>query len=138
MRAIQSNQSCLQRWNDNRGVAARELLRLGRCVILGPGRMKTDLVSFCAGVLFSTMLFQANAFGDARPYGLETRPKAGPFLDNHMPEAVPLVSGNWATAPVFTNLLFTNALGLTFVPETRILVVWEREGRVYSFENSPG
>jgi uncharacterized repeat protein (TIGR03806 family) len=73
-----------------------------------------------------------------RPYGLDTRPKVEPFLNHKMPEAVPLVSGDWVTVPVFTNLLFTNALGLTFVPGTATLAVWEREGRIYSFDNSPG
>ena len=39
--------------------------------------------------------------------------------------------------PAFTNLIFTNALGLTFVPGTDQLVVWEREGHVWRFKNQP-
>ena len=55
-----------------------------------------------------------------------------------MPEAAPFVSGSWSVVVAFTNLTFTNALGLTHVPGTTRLVVWEREGRVYSFDNNPG
>ena len=36
----------------------------------------------------------------------------------------------------FPNLRFTNAVGLAPMPGTTRLVVWEREGRIYSFENS--
>ena len=35
-------------------------------------------------------------------------------------------------------LLFTNAVGLAAVPGTDQLCVWEREGRVWTFQNSPG
>jgi uncharacterized repeat protein (TIGR03806 family) len=72
-----------------------------------------------------------------QPYGLSSRPIGGPFLDNQMPEAAPVISGNWSAEAAFTNLTFTNAVGLTFVPGTSNLVVWEREGRVYAFANSP-
>lgn len=71
----------------------------------------------------------------AAPYGLTTRPVVGPFLNGKLPTAAPAISGNWSTVPAFTNLRFTNALGLTFVPGTSNLVVWEREGRVWSFAN---
>ncbi|MDB6027165.1 MAG: hypothetical protein JWM68_3388 [Verrucomicrobiales bacterium] len=37
----------------------------------------------------------------------------------------------------FTNLTFTNAVGVTAVPGTNQLCVWEREGRVWSFLNNP-
>src|SRR5207245_8154610 len=60
------------------------------------------------------------------------RPNAEPFLNNVMPEAVPGISGNWSAAVAFTNLTFTNALGLAYVPGTSKLVVFEREGRVWS------
>ncbi|HTI70636.1 MAG TPA: PQQ-dependent sugar dehydrogenase [Candidatus Limnocylindria bacterium] len=71
------------------------------------------------------------------PYGWETRPPGGPFLDGKVPTMGPTISGSWKTVPAFTNLTFTNALGLTFVPGTTRLVVWEREGRVWQFENNP-
>ncbi len=71
----------------------------------------------------------------AAPYGLTARPAVGPFLNGKLPSAAPAISGNWSTVPAFSNLRFTNALGLTFVPGTSNLVVWEREGRVWSFAN---
>jgi uncharacterized repeat protein (TIGR03806 family) len=73
----------------------------------------------------------------ADAYGLGLRPVIGPFLNNQMPEAAPVISGNWSAVVAFTNLAFTNALGLASIPGTDKLVVWEREGRVYSFTNDP-
>jgi glucose/arabinose dehydrogenase/regulation of enolase protein 1 (concanavalin A-like superfamily) len=69
----------------------------------------------------------------AQPYGLNTRPAIGPFLNDTMPEAAPTVSTNWSVVPAFPNLVFTNALGFTHVPGTNLLCVWEREGRVWFF-----
>src|SRR5437763_15155007 len=73
----------------------------------------------------------------AQPYGMTSRPAVGQFLDNVMPESAPVVSGNWSAVVAFTNLTFTNALGVTYVPGTSNLVVWEREGRIWSFSNTP-
>ncbi len=77
------------------------------------------------------------SIGGAQPYGISSRPPVGPFLDGALPKAAPGISGNWSAVPAFTGLLFTNALGLTFVPGTSNLIVWEREGRIWSFVNSP-
>ncbi len=74
----------------------------------------------------------------ARPYGLTARPPVGAFLNNTLPEVAPSISGNWSAVVAFTNLLFTNSVGLTAVPGTGQLCVWEREGRVWMFQNSPG
>ena len=74
----------------------------------------------------------------ARPYGLNSRPAIGAFLNGAMPEMAPGISGNWSAVVAFPNLLFTNAVGLTSVPGTDELCVWEREGRVWTFQNSPG
>ncbi|HSY74028.1 MAG TPA: PQQ-dependent sugar dehydrogenase [Dongiaceae bacterium] len=79
------------------------------------------------------LVFSANA----KPYGLDTRPQVGPFLNGAMPETAPAISGNWSAVVAFTNLAFTNAVGLTFVPNSNQLCVLEREGRVWTFENSP-
>ena len=73
----------------------------------------------------------------AQPYGLTSRPSVGQFLDNVMPESAPVLSGNWSAVVAFPNLTFTNALGITYVPGTSKLVVWEREGRIWSFTNNP-
>lgn len=72
----------------------------------------------------------------AQPSGLNSRPAVGPFLDNVMPEYVPLVSGNWSAVVAFPDLVFTNAVGLTHVPGTNRLCVWEREGRAWTFNNA--
>ena len=81
---------------------------------------------------------------DAKPivleksYGLTNRPAVGAFLNGVLPEIAPSISGNWSAINAFTNLLFTNSVGLTAVPGTDELCVWEREGRIWSFQNSPG
>ena len=55
-----------------------------------------------------------------------------------MPEVAPAISGNWTAVNAFTNLLFTNSVGITSIPGTDELCVWEREGRIWSFQNAPG
>lgn len=73
----------------------------------------------------------------AKPYGLTRRPAIGPFLNGLLPEVAPTISGNWSAVSAFPNLVFTNSVGLTAVPGTDELCVREREGRVWSFKNSP-
>ena len=73
---------------------------------------------------------------EAKPYGLEMRPQNAAFLNGSMPEIAPPISGNWSAVVAFPNLLFTNSVGLTAVPDSNLLCVWEREGRVWTFENS--
>ncbi|HEY5345230.1 MAG TPA: PQQ-dependent sugar dehydrogenase, partial [Verrucomicrobiae bacterium] len=73
-----------------------------------------------------------------KSFGLTNRPAIGAFLNGVMPEVAPNISGNWSAVVAFTNLLFTNSVGLTHVPDSNQLCVWEREGRVWTFENSAG
>ena len=76
----------------------------------------------------------SSAFG--QPYGLNSRPAVGHFLNSNLPPAAPLLSSNWSTVVAFPNLLFTNAVGLAAMPGTTKLIVWEREGRIFHFENN--
>jgi uncharacterized repeat protein (TIGR03806 family) len=85
-------------------------------------------------IFLGSLIFSA----DAKPYGLANRPDVGAFLNGTMPEIAPAISGNWSAVNAFTNLVFTNSVGLTSVPGTDNLCVWEREGRVWTFQNSPG
>src|SRR5947207_2074889 len=59
----------------------------------------------------------------AQPYGMTSRPAVGQFLDNVMPESAPVVSGNWSAVVAFTNLTFTNALGVTYIPGSELVLV---------------
>ena len=90
--------------------------------------------------LLGSLVFSAGAktIVTEKPYALTNRPCVGAFLDGILPEVAPSISGNWTAVSAFTNLLFTNSVGLTAVPGTEELCVWEREGRVWSFQNSPG
>jgi uncharacterized repeat protein (TIGR03806 family) len=99
----------------------------------------------CQPLLFLALLGSLVVSTGAKPisapdksYGLTNRPAVGPFLNGTMPEVAPSISGNWSAVVAFTNLLFTNSVGLAPVPGTDELCVWEREGRVWTFQNSPG
>jgi uncharacterized repeat protein (TIGR03806 family) len=95
--------------------------------------------TFAQGCQFLLALTLLNSFifdVDARPYGLDSRPNVGAFLNGTMPETAPNISGNWSAVVAFPNLLFTNAVGFAHVPDSNLLCVWEREGRVWLFENS--
>jgi uncharacterized repeat protein (TIGR03806 family) len=74
---------------------------------------------------------------DSKPYGLQPGTRPAAFLNGSMPEIAPPISGNWSAVVAFTNLLFTNSVGLAAVPDSNLLCVWEREGRVWTFSNSP-
>ncbi len=93
-----------------------------------------DLKSLFAFASLLLLTVSANA----KPYGLDSRPEVAPFLNGAMPETAPGISGNWSAVVAFTNLVFTNSVGLASVPGSNLLCLWEREGRVWTFENSPG
>ncbi len=84
------------------------------------------------------LVFSFTCSVEAKPYGLESVPQTGPFLDRTLPEVAPSISGNWTAVVAFTNFVFTNSVGLTHVPDSDLLCVWEREGRIWFFQNSPG
>ncbi len=94
--------------------------------------------SRCQWVSVLAILLTAILHISARPYGVDTVAQTGPFLNDTLPEVAPAISGNWTAVVAFTNLLFTNSVGLAPVPDSNLLCVWEREGRVWLFDNSPG
>ena len=71
------------------------------------------------------------------PYGLTERPSFSAFLGGRMPETGPTLSGDWSAVVAFPNLAFLNPMGLLPVPGTDRLAVYEREGRIYQFQNDP-
>ena len=90
----------------------------------------------CRGFLVLALLGIFNFSAEAKPYGIAIRHATGPFLNGALPEIAPSISGNWSAVVAFPNLLFTNSVGLCPVPGTDQLCVWEREGRVWTFQNS--
>ena len=93
------------------------------------------LVRLVLLAILPALSLQAKLTADPRPHGLSERPGTGPFLDGTMPEIAPAISGNWSAVVAFPNLKFTNSVGLTHVPGTDQLCVWEREGRIWTFQN---
>jgi uncharacterized repeat protein (TIGR03806 family) len=88
--------------------------------------------------LLALFVFPASArLSGSKAYGLNSYRPTGPFLNGTLPEVAPVISGNWTAVVAFPNLLFTNSVGLTAVPGSHQLCVWEREGRVWLFDNSP-
>jgi len=84
------------------------------------------LVLFCAALLFP-------ATARAQAYGLPQRPMVAPYLNGVMPPQPPAIGTDWSTVVAFPNLTFLNPMGITQMPGQNRMVVWEREGRIYSF-----
>jgi len=97
-------------------------------------RFRAQCQTLIALALSGGFIFAA----DARPYSITNRPTIGAFLNGTLPETAPTISGNWSAVVAFPRLLFTNSVGLAPIPGTDQLCVWEREGRVWTFQNSPG
>ena len=93
--------------------------------------MLSRILLFLRGNLCVGLLLAMISICQAQPYGLASRPAVGAFLNNVMPEAAPVVSTNWAVAPAFPNLYFTNIIGVLPVPGTNLLCVWEQIGRAH-------
>ena len=84
----------------------------------------------------ASFLARLTSSGGGPASGTNSRPPMAAFLNNIMPETAPLANANWSIVQAFPNLLFTNALGITAVPGTNLLCVFEREGRVWTFVNN--
>lgn len=79
--------------------------------------------------------FVSNA--NAQAYGLAARPDVDAYYDGTFPEQEPVVASDWSTVLAFPNLTFLNPVGLTAIPGTNKLIVWEREGKIWVFDNDP-
>lgn len=97
--------------------------------------MKPFKLFFRSAFTFFAALILVAPQALAQANGLTSRPVVAPYLDGVLPPQAPVLSGNWSAVLAFPNLTFLNPVGLTPLPGTSKLVVWEREGRVYSFEN---
>jgi len=78
----------------------------------------------------------ATGFGQAvLPYGLKTRPDVGPYFDGKVSSVPSQAAVPLSMKPVnaFPNLTFQNPMGISQMPGTDWMVVWEREGTVRSF-----
>ena len=87
-------------------------------------------------LLFIALVGFFDTSASGQPYGLNSRANLAPFLNGTLPPVSPIVSGTWTAVPAFPNLTFTNPVGLTAVPGTNLLCVWEREGRMWTFVNT--
>ena len=58
-------------------------------------------------------------------------------MDGRLPASAPLPPSNFEVRVAFTNLTFQNPMGVIPVPGSNRLAVWEREGRIWTFENNP-
>lgn len=84
--------------------------------------------------LFTLLIL--TSFVQAQPYGMSARPSFKAFNNDKLPPNASVVSGSWSTTVAFSNLTFLNPMGIAQVPGLNTMVVWEREGRVYSFAKS--
>lgn len=85
-------------------------------------------------LLTAFALFSQVTFGQT--YGIATRPGFTAFNGGVLPGNLPAFSGSWSAVPAFANLSFLNPMGIHEMPaqpaNARKLVVYEREGRIYS------
>lgn len=88
--------------------------------------------------LFPVILALVSTVAFAQPYGLSTRPAFAAFNDNKLPSNAAPVAGDWSTVVAYPNLTFLNPMGVLPLPGTSKLVVWGREGYVWSFDDTPG
>jgi len=91
---------------------------------------------FCALAALAFLLTGQNA--GAQAYGLTSRVSVGAYFDGVLPTVPPATPTSWSTAVAFPSLTFQNPLGLLPLPGTNTLIVWEREGRIWSFDNNAG
>ena len=96
------------------------------------------VLALLGGLVFNAVAKISLPVAGQKNFGLTNRPAVGAFLNGVMPEVAPGISGNWSAVVAFTNLFFTNSVGLTHVPDSHQLCVWEREGRVWTFDNAAG
>ena len=94
--------------------------------------MKTPAVFRHAAMLWAAALPLL-----AQQYGLTSRPDVEAYYDGTFPTTPPAVPGNWSTVIAFPNLTFLNPVGLAPVPGTNKLIVWERDGKIWTFDNDP-
>ena len=86
--------------------------------------------------LVALVLFLSRETAGAQAYGLSSRPSVGAYMDGVLPTVPPATPTVWSTAVAFPSLTFQNPMGLLPLPGTGKLVVWEREGRIWSFDNA--
>src|ERR1043166_6299691 len=74
---------------------------------------------------------------NAKPYGLESRPAVGPFLNGTLPDRAPGIAGGWMTVKAFPFLTFQDPTFLVAEPGTNRLYACGREGYIWYFTNDP-
>ncbi|MBB5352164.1 glucose/arabinose dehydrogenase/regulation of enolase protein 1 (concanavalin A-like superfamily)/mono/diheme cytochrome c family protein [Haloferula luteola] len=89
------------------------------------------------GLLLSALFAILSSHLPAQTHGLSERPTVGPYWDGTFPTEPPAIPTDYSTVLAFPNLTFLNPVGLTSIPGTQRLIVWEREGKIWSFENDP-
>ncbi|HEY1121846.1 MAG TPA: PQQ-dependent sugar dehydrogenase, partial [Haloferula sp.] len=85
---------------------------------------------------FAALLWTAALPLFAQQHGLTSRPDVDAYYDGIFPTTPPAVPGNWSTVIAFPNLTFLNPVGLAPIPGTNKLIVWERDGKIWSFDNN--
>ncbi|MCW1886836.1 PQQ-dependent sugar dehydrogenase [Luteolibacter flavescens] len=94
--------------------------------------MKIPAFFRCVALLCAAVLPLA-----AQQRGLTSRPDVEAYYDGTFPTTAPAVPGDWSTVIAFPNLIFQNPVGLTAIPGTNQIIVWERDGKIWSFPNDP-
>jgi glucose/arabinose dehydrogenase/mono/diheme cytochrome c family protein/regulation of enolase protein 1 (concanavalin A-like superfamily) len=94
----------------------------------------TTVAALCSALAALPLLILPAA---AQQHGLSERPDVEAFYDGVFPPTPPAIANDWSTEIAFPELTFLNPVGLTAIPGTNQLIVWERDGRIWSFDNNP-
>ena len=94
------------------------------------GILRHSALAVCS-VLLATQLTRA------QEYGLTERPDVEAYFDGVFPPEPPAIDADWSTVIAFPELTFLNPVGLNPIPGTNKLIVWERDGKIWSFDNDP-
>lgn len=89
-----------------------------------------------SALLFAASFLSLMTQASSQQHGLTARPDVEAYYDGAFPATPPTIPNNWSTVVAFPNLTFLNPVGLTPIPGTNQLIVWERDGKIWSFDNN--
>lgn len=101
-------------------------------------RVAFKTLPFVALGLLSAAIFLSNVAGLFMPPGLDNPEPIGKFLNGNLPATAPSIASatSWEVEPAFPNLTFNDPTTFVADPNSNMLYVGSRDGKIYRFENN--